>query len=101
MPKKKNGETFAFADERAPTQTQEPSPAQKLLDWLPRWPKDTITVRQIRVYGPYTIRDRRSAIEAAEVLVANGWLKATKPSRPDTYAWQITRKNIIRPSVAM
>jgi hypothetical protein len=86
-----------------PTTIKQPSkePAQLLLDWLPRWPQDTITVRQIRVYGPHNIRNRRSAIDAAEVLVANGWLKPIKPSRPDTYAWQITRKNIIRPCVAM
>ncbi|HVI68544.1 MAG TPA: hypothetical protein VM910_39125 [Bradyrhizobium sp.] len=77
------------------------APAQLLLDWLPRWPQDTITVRQIRVYGPYTIRNRRSAIDAAEVLVTNGWLKPIKPSRPDTYAWQITRKTILHPPVAM
>ena len=77
------------------------APAQLLLDWLPRWPQDTITVRQIRVYGPHNIRNRRSAIDAAEVLVTNGWLKPIKPSRPDTYAWQITRKTILHPPVAM
>jgi hypothetical protein len=76
-------------------------PAQLLLNWLPRSPEPTITVRQIRVYGPHSIRNRRSAIDAAEILVANGWLKPIKPSRPDTYAWQIVRKNIIHPTVAM
>jgi len=76
-------------------------PAQRLLSWLPRWPKPTITVRQIRVYGPRCLRDRRSAIDSAEILVANGWLIRIRPSRPDTYAWQIVRKNIIHPTVAM
>lgn len=96
-------ETFSFADEPAPEikQPQKDDHAQRLLTWLPRWPRDTITVRQIRVYGPHNIRNRRSAIDAAEVLVANGWLKPIKPSRPDTYAWQITRKNILNPTVAM
>jgi hypothetical protein len=76
-------------------------PAQRLLSWLPRWPRETITVRQIRVYGPRCLRDRRSAIDSAEILVANGWLIRIRPSRPDTYAWQIVRKNIIHPTVAM
>ena len=72
-------------------------PAQLLLTWLQRWPENTVTVRDIRVYGPRSIRNRRSAIDSAEVLVANGWLKSIKPSRPDTYAWQTVRKLIINP----
>jgi hypothetical protein len=72
-------------------------PAQKLLTWLQRGPGNNITVRDIRVYGPHSIRDRRGAIDAAEVLVANGWLIPIKPSRPDTYAWQTVRKLIINP----
>ena len=84
-----------------PTTKNKDEPAQRLLSWLPRWPRDTITVRQIRVYGPRCLRDRRSAIDSAEILVANGWLTPIKPSRPDTYAWQIVRKNIVHPTVAM
>jgi len=42
-----------------------------------------------------------TAINAAEVLVANGWLTSTKASRPDTYAWKIIRKNILNPTVGM
>ena len=74
-------------------------PAQRLLTWLPRWPRDTITVRQIRNYSP--VRDRNEAINAAEVLVANGWLSAIKASRSDTYAWKILRKNTLNPVVGM
>jgi len=76
-------------------------PAQRLLTWLPRWPRSTITVRQIRVYGPRCLRGRMDAINAAEVLVANGWLTSTKASRPDTYAWKILRKNTLNPTVGM
>ena len=75
--------------------------AQKMLDFLLRWPEDTVTVRDLRVYGPNSLRNRKDAISSAEILVANGWLKPVKPSRPDTYAWQIVRKNIVHPTVAM
>jgi hypothetical protein len=75
--------------------------AQKMLDFLLRWPEDTVTVRDLRVYGPHSLRTRKDAISSAEILVANGWLKPVKPSRPDTYAWQIVRKNIVHPTVAM
>jgi hypothetical protein len=99
MPKNGN-ETFAFADEVAPKPVPaKKEPAQRLLTWLPRWPRDTITVRQIRNYSP--LRDRNEAINAAEVLVANGWLISTKAQRPDTYAWKIIRKNILNPAVGM
>ena len=97
----KQSETFSFATEAAPEikQPRKDHPAQRLLTWLPRWRRDTITVRQLRNYSP--IRDRREAIEAAEVLVANGFLSSTKASRPDTYAWKILRKNTLNPRVGM
>ena len=87
---------------RPPTETAIEQPrkdnhAQRLLTWLPRWPQETITVRQIRNYSP--VRDRGEAISAAEVLVANGFLAATRAQRPNTYAWRIIRKNILNPTV--
>ena len=42
---------------------QEPSPAQKLLDWLQHWSKPTVSARDICIYGPNAIRDRQRAIE--------------------------------------
>jgi hypothetical protein len=83
----------------AETASKQPSkePAQRLLTWLPRWPRDTITARQIRNYSP--LRNRGEAISAAEVLVANGFLAATRAQRPNTYAWRIIRKNILNPTV--
>lgn len=76
-------------------------PAQLLLTWLQRWPEDTVTVRDIRVYGPKSIRDREHAISAAETLATNGWLEPTKPNWPGTFAWKVLRKNVVHPAVAM
>jgi hypothetical protein len=75
--------------------------AQKLLDWLQRWNKPVITVRDLRVWGPRIFRDKRKAISSAEILVECGWLIPTKPHWPGTYAWQIVRKPIVRPAVDM
>jgi len=82
-----------------PTETaiKTKTPAQRLLTWLPRWPRDTITVRQLRNYSP--LRNRGEAVSAAEVLVSNGFLAATRAQRPNTYAWRIIRKNILNPTV--
>jgi hypothetical protein len=79
--------------------TQEPSSAQKLLDWLQRWDKPVVRVREICIYGPRP-RDRKSAIDAARILVEQGWLVPLKPHRYDSREWQIVRKPIIYPTVA-
>src|SRR5262245_55487780 len=69
-------ETFLLAEpEPKPTEkTNKNEPAQKLLDWLQRWGKDTVGVRDIRVYGPRPIRNPKIAIDAAKTLVKYGWL---------------------------
>jgi len=75
-------------------------PAQKLLDWLQHWTKPTVSARDICIYGPNSLRDRRSAIDAAEILVKTGWLIPNKTRRHDMHEWQIVRKPIVHPTVA-
>jgi len=83
-----------------PTKKAQPSPAQKLLDWLQHWTKDTVSARDICIYGPYSIRDRKRAIDAAEILAKEGWLVPIKTRRHDMQHWGIVRKPIIFPTVA-
>jgi hypothetical protein len=76
-------------------------PAQLLLNWLQRWTKNTITAREIRIYGPRSIRDPESVISSVEILVAHGWLVPHKPPRRDMRQWRIVRKGpIVHPTVA-
>jgi hypothetical protein len=75
-------------------------PAQKLLDFLQRWTKKTVSERDIRIYGPGTLRGRESAIKAAEILVKNGWLIPREGPRRRSRAWEIVHKPIVRPAVA-
>src|SRR5262249_41993810 len=76
--------------------------AQRLLDWLQRWSKYTVSWRDIHNHGPRPIRDRKSAIDAAEILVRNGWLAPLKPHRYDMHKWQIVRRPpIVAPEVSM
>jgi hypothetical protein len=77
--------------------------AQRLLDFLQKWGKSTISEREIRVYGPGCLRNRESAIKAAETLVRFGWLIAT-PTRPNArgrrgHQWEITPKTVAKPVV--
>jgi len=86
----------------APTEEKiKVDPAQKLLDWLQRWPKPTITSKEIYQYAPRSIRfDRENAISLAEILVKHGWLIRTPTRRRDWRVWQIARKPFVHPKVA-
>jgi len=85
----------------APTEerTKQADHAQKLLDWLQRWTKPTITTRDIHIYGPQSIRDRESTISSAKVLVDYGWLIPLKAHRRDMHKWHIVRRPIVHPTV--
>src|SRR5262245_17792351 len=80
--------------------TQKPSPEQQLLDFVLRWPQDTVRLNQLLVYGPRSIRKRRSAIDAAKVLVQTKWLVPLQTRRPDMVEWRIMRRPVIYPTIA-
>jgi hypothetical protein len=66
---------------------------EKLRDWLVNhWTKPTVTVREIRIYGPNLIRDGKAALSTAESLVEQGWLVPLKTRRRDMREWQIVPK---------
>ena len=74
--------------------------AQRLLDFLQRWKKDTICLRDIYIFGPYALQnEREAAINAAEILASRGWLAPQKANRHDRRVWQVLRKPIIQPTV--
>ena|SRR6516165_10310620 len=76
-------------------------PAQKLLDFLQQhWTKPTITSREICRSAPNAIRNQKSAINSAEILVKAGWLIPNKTRRRDMREWQIVRKPVVHPTVA-
>src|SRR5262249_21413401 len=72
--------------------TQKPSPAQLLLNWIQRWTKDTICIRDVRQYGPSSLRNPKSVIDAAEVLAKNGWLEPAESHRYDMRKWRVIRR---------
>ena len=69
--------------------TQKPPPEQLLLNWLQRWPKPTVSTKDIRVYGPYSLRNGESAIRSAQILAAHGFLSPVTARR-----WQIIRQTL-------
>ena len=79
---------------------QGPSQAQQMLDWLQRWDKPIVNRRDVRIYGPSSVRDRKSMLSSAETLVRYGWLVPIDPRRYDGHKWRIVRKPVVRPTVA-
>jgi len=86
------------APEPEPKQPHQ-NPTQSLLTWLQRWPKPTITPREIRIYGPKYFRSQEKVIDAAEALVRFGWLSVLNPRGKNMHEWRIARKPTINPVV--
>ena len=60
---------------------QDRSPAQKLLDWLQRWDKPTVCVRDIRIYGPGSLRNQKKADRLGR-SPGQKWLVDPRPDAP-------------------
>jgi hypothetical protein len=67
---------------------------ERLLRWLVNnWRGNTITLRQICLYGPYPLRaEQKAALGLTLGLVERGWLIPLKPRRHDSRAWEIGPK---------
>jgi len=77
--------------ERAIKQTYKINHAQTLLAWLQRRNKSTISIREIRLYGPCSIRKREIATDSVEVLTKHGWLTPVETHRSNWRHWRIVR----------
>jgi hypothetical protein len=73
-----------------PAELPWPETAQRLLDWLQnRWGEPTISTRNICQFGPHLIRDRKSALANARILVEHGWLSPIRTHRSDRQVWRV------------
>ena len=74
--------------------------AQQLLDWLiQRWAKDIVWMKDIRQFGPSALRNPKTAIDAAAILVRDGWLISEPTRRYDAHKWRFVRRPIAHPRV--
>lgn len=71
--------------------------AQRLLEWLPKWPESYISLVDVYQRGPVVaIRDKATAQKMVEILEGHGWLKrvaggAVIGGQRRREAWQIVR----------
>ena len=69
------------------------SPIEKLLDWLVNhWPRSTITAQKIYTYGPNCIRDKKTTLSLAQILVEQGWLVPIETRQYNTHEWKIVQR---------
>jgi hypothetical protein len=62
-----------------------------LIHWLKNsWPRPIISLREIITYGPWGIRDRKSALTQANLLEQGGWLISVETPQRDrrTRVWR-------------
>jgi hypothetical protein len=73
-------------------QVREEAQIEKLLDWIVNhWAKDTVTAREICIYGPNATRDKKTTLRLVEILVEQGWLAPIETRRRDMREWKIIR----------
>ena len=69
------------------------SPTEKLQDWIDRrWRKTIICARDIYIHGPYGIRDKKTALKLARILVQQGGLVPIRAHRRDRWTWKVVPK---------
>jgi hypothetical protein len=85
----------SHASEKKPlirlNRAHEVPPAQRLMAWLPHWRKPTISVRDVRLYGPNSLRNTNIATDAIEVLAGYGWLVPVMAPAYNQKWWEIIR----------
>jgi hypothetical protein len=76
--------------------SRRPPLIERLLDWLVNhWTKDTVTAREIYIYGPNPIqKDKKTAFSLAQILVERGWLVPIETHRRDRREWRIIRRSL-------
>ena len=68
---------------------------EKLLDWLVNhWTKPTISAREIYTYGPNSIRNKKTTLNLAQILVEQGWLVPMETRQYNIHEWKIVRRTI-------
>jgi len=83
-----------------PEEKTKVDPAQKLLDFLLRWPHPTICAREILMYGPSSTRKQKNADDATRTLQKYGWIIPLETNQHNWRRWQIIRQPTVHPKIA-
>jgi hypothetical protein len=74
--------------------------AQKMLDFVLRWPRPSIATTDLMTYGPKPRQNAEETLRLATILEKHGWLAPKKMPRKDQHHWNIIRQHpTVRPEL--
>jgi hypothetical protein len=72
---------------------EQPDHAQKMLDFILRWPRPSISVPDLMTYGPEPRKNAEETLKLATLLERHGWLARKTTPRKDMHHWNIVRQH--------
>jgi hypothetical protein len=90
---------------RPPRQSKTDNPEltrelQKLHAWLQHRDKPTVSLRDIYFHGLACLRNRKKALDMANILAGHGWLIPERAHQYNRRVWRIVRAHGGYPTVA-
>jgi len=72
--------------------------AQKMLDFILRWPRESIATTDLMIYGPRPKKNAEEVLRLATILEKHGWLSKKDTPKKNMHHWNINRKQpVVRP----
>ena len=67
-------------------------PAQRMLDFLQRWPGESISRTEMMIYGPRPKKNAEEVLKLATTLEKHGWLTPKSTPQKRMRHWNIVRR---------
>jgi|SRR5262245_3825997 len=85
----------------APTEekTKQPDHIQRTLDFILRWPRESISTSDLMTYGPRPKQNAEGVLKLATTLEKYGWLTKKETPKKNMRHWNIVRHPIIHPKL--
>jgi hypothetical protein len=79
--------------------TSQPDLAQRMLDFLLRWPRPSISTSDMMIYGPRPKQNAEGVLKLATILEKHGWLTPKSTPKKNMRHWNIVRRPIVHPTL--
>ena len=83
------------ANRPAKTKIEQPHYAQRMLDFVLRWPHPSISTPDMMTYGPRPRQNVEETLRIASILEKHGWLTRIPTPRKDQKHWNIVRQHSV------
>jgi hypothetical protein len=75
------------------------NPTQRMLDFVLRWPGESISTSEMMLYGPRPKKNAEEVLKLATTLEKYGWLRPKTTPKKNMRHWNIVRRPIINPTL--